>query len=192
MNLLRPSLFLFVVLGIGAASARAGTVSLAYSGRNQDNSFINALGSGSFSFATGATSVTLANLTAFSFGETTTLSDPGLSGSSSYAYGLTSLVSFSATFSATGALTGLSFRTGYANASNGFLNPQYFVLSSLRTNGATSYQSGPDGDVTTGTVAAAVVPAAVPEPASLTLVGLAVGTGGLAACRARRRRAARA
>ena len=182
MKLLRFSVILLVAVAFGTSSAPASLVNLTYSGVNEDNSFIAALGSGSFTFADGTTSLSLKSLTAFRFNQTTTLTDPSLSGSDSYNYGLADLVSFSATLSATGTVTALSFETGYKDAAAGFLNPQYFAVKSLNRNGATFYQSGRDGDVTTGTVVARLAPAAVPEPSSLGLCGLA-GLVGMAARR---------
>lgn len=179
MRLLCWPLFLVVFLAAGPNSAPAGMITLTYSGVNEDNSYISAVGLGSFSFTSGATSLTLGDLTGFSFTQTTTLADPNLSGSSTYTYGLADLVSFAATLSATGTVTALKLQTKYVNASNGFLNPQYLVVGSLGRNGTTFYQSGRDGDVTTGTVIAAT---SVPEPASLLLTGWAgiVSLGGVA------------
>ena len=173
MKSLRFPLILLVALTLGTSSAQASMINLTYSGVNEEIPAITALGSGSFRFATGTTSLTLGSLTAFSFNQTTTVPDVGLPGFGSFTYGLADLVSFSATLSATGTVTALSFRTGYQDASNGFLNPQYFKVSSLSQGGATLTQDGRDGDVTTGTLVATLAMAAVPEPSSLCLCGLA-------------------
>ena len=82
---------------IAPAVAGATTVAFTYSGADPDDGYVTAAGSGTLSF-NGTGALTFASLTGFSFAQTTTLSDPGLTGSGSFAYGLGDVLSFSGVY----------------------------------------------------------------------------------------------
>jgi len=190
MKFLRFATFLLVPLFASTPSTRGAMINLSYSGADEDTSAVRSVGSGSFSFADGSTSLTLANLNSFQFSQRTTITDPQIFGAATFSYGLNDLLSFSATLSAVGKLTALSFKTGYVDPSNSTftpensLAPEYFIVRSLQRNGASTFNGDQLYDeLQTGTV---VTSTAVPEPSSLALFGIAGGVN-LVLGRTRRR-----
>jgi hypothetical protein len=163
------------VLAGAAGPAGAGMINFTYAGTGAGT----ATGSGSFTFADGLSTVTLADLTAFSFSQSTNFGDPVMP---TFTYGLGNLTAFAATVSPGPTLTSLSLTTGNvfpnpAHDSQGrTFAPEAFQVVSLATGGAGTVSPG--GIVTVGTVTQAPV-AAVPAPPTLTLAGLA-GLIGLA------------
>jgi hypothetical protein len=161
--------------------ARADFINFTYTGRG----FGTATGSGSFSFADGLTKVTLADLTAFSFSQSTNFGDLIVP---TFTYGLGNLISFTATIGPGSALTDLSLLTGTAlpnplKDSHGTrFASEFFQVFSLATNGAKT--SSTTENFTAGTVTQAAA-AAVPAPPTL-LLGL-VGAGVTGVARLRRR-----
>lgn len=175
----------------GAASAQITTVNFAYSGTDTNISYpaISA-GTGSFSFASGLTSVGLSDLTAFSF--TTTRDIPTFGFTSTFSYGLSDLSAFAGSFTLSGDINALSLRTFERSAtfSNGSGSGAGFRITSW----STALNSGPADvfytdslnmitNLTSGTV---TVTSVVPAPGAAVMLGL----GGLIA--SRRRRAANA
>jgi hypothetical protein len=164
-----------------ATPARAGLINFTYAGTGVGA----ATGSGSFAFADGLTKVTLADLTAFSFSQSTNFGDPVMP---TFTYGLGDLTAFAATVGPGSTLTGLSLTTGLffpnppTNSQGMHFTSEAFQVTSLATGGASTFN--PTLIVTTGTVTQAAA-AAVPAPPTL-LLGL-VG----AACVARLRRRGR-
>jgi hypothetical protein len=161
-----------------ATHAHAGFINFTYAGTGAGT----ATGSGSFSFADGLTKVTLADLTAFSFSQSTIF--PGEPVVPTFTYGLGNLTAFAATVGPGSTLTGLSLTTGLVvpnppNNSQGtpFLS-ESFQVTSLATGGAST--SNPGVIFTTGTVTQGV-----PAPPTL-LLGL-VGAGVTGFARLRRR-----
>jgi hypothetical protein len=160
-----------------ATHARAGFINFTYAGTGAGT----ATGSGSFSFADGLTKVTLADLTAFSFSQSTNFGDSVVP---TFTYGLGNLTAFAATVGPGSTLTGLSLTTGLVvpnppTDSHGtpFLT-ESFQVTSLATGGAST--SNPGVIFTTGTVTQGV-----PAPPTL-LLGL-VGAGVTGVARLRRR-----
>jgi hypothetical protein len=154
-------------------SGRAGMIDFSYNG----SGIANVSGAGSFSFAGNLMTVALADLTSFTFSDTTT--ESGLT--TTYSYGLANLTAFSATLSTGGLLTGLSLDTNDVAGSNPVFQSERFEVTSLDTDGAETVKN--DGAViSTGTVTQTTAA----EPATLTLLGL--GVASLAGFTWRRRR----
>lgn len=175
------------LLAFAPAMASATTVGFTYAGVDDDDSYVTSAGSGTISF-NGSGALTLANLTGFSFSQTTTLSDPALSGAGTFTYGLGDVLAFAGVFNGS-TFSSLSLRTRTVADPSGFLADQSFRIRSLNANGANA--AFDDGGTDEATVGAVLVTAAVPEPASWTLMIMGVGIAG-AAARGRRRPAVRA
>jgi hypothetical protein len=165
------------VLAGAAGPAGAGMINFTYAGTGAGT----ATGSGSFTFADGLSTVTLADLTAFSFRQSTNFGDPVVP---TFTYGLGDLTAFAATVGPGPTLTSLSLTTGNVfgnpatNSQGMHFAPQAFQITSLATGAASTFNAIVGAPVTTGTVTQAA-PAAVPAPPTLTLAGLA-GLIGLA------------
>jgi hypothetical protein len=165
------------VLAGAAGPAGAGMINFTYAGTG----VATATGSGSFTFADGLSTITLADLTAFSFSQSTNFGDPVVP---TFTYGLGNLTAFAATVGPGSTLTSLSLTTGNVignpptNAQGMHFQPQAFQVTSLATGAASTFNAIGGGPFTTGTAAQAT-PAAVPAPPTLTLAGLA-GLIGLA------------
>jgi hypothetical protein len=172
---------LALLLG-GVGQARAGMISFTYSGTDASGGPQTSSGSGSFSFADSPTSLGLGDLTSFTFSQTTI--DPG-TGTSTYDYSLSDLTAFKATLTTGGLLTGLNLTTDVIVGSNPDITSQSFVVTSLATNGASTFSLG-GGHLQVGTVTPTTT--AAPEPASVTLLGL--GSLGLLGYGWRRRKQA--
>lgn len=163
-------------VSLAGLPAKAGLVTFNFNGVNV---FAGASGTttgvGSFSFADSPTSLTLANLTGFSDVETVNAAFGGLpTRQTTFTFGLGDLTAFSATLTPGGALTSLSLITRPVSSPSPSFIPETFVVTSLSTNGAATFNNIGQ-QLTQGTV----TPAAVPEPA--TLAGAAVaGLFGLA------------
>ncbi len=152
----------------------AGMINFTFAGIDMTSSDLNGtptMGSGSFSFPDGATSVNLNNvanlnnLTGFSFSDTTNYKPYGVT---TFSYGLTDVFFFSATLTPSGTLTSLMLSTAQKNSSdNGlYYQSEAFIVSSLAANQAYSLNLNHAG-VLVGTI----TPAAVPEPTSIVLCG---------------------
>jgi hypothetical protein len=141
-------------------------LSFTYSGQGVGDFGGTSSGSGSFAFADSPTSLGKGDLTSFTFSQTTT--PPGRD-ASTFDYTLSDLTAFSATLTPGGLLTGLTLTTDAVSGSNPEFRPESFGVTSLATNGASTFiASGFQLQVGTVTPAAT----AAPEPASLTLLGL--------------------
>ncbi len=192
MKLARLAAFALLFLLAAASPTRAGLITFTFTGIGDDDQFITAAGSGSIGFAGNSTSLTLANVTSFSFEQTTTSNDPALEFVGTFTYGLADLTAFTATVGASGLFTALTLRTGAEPDPIGFLVPMSFGIRTIRANGAATYV---DTDFTDAVVVGAITQSIpVPEPRSLALawVGLLVGVAGPVLRRARDRRRASA
>ncbi len=174
------------ILALTASSrVEAGFVALTYAGTNVfPGANGTSTGSGNFSFADNPSSLSLAQLTTFGFSQSTTASQPGFpTATGTFTYGLADLLSFSAGFGPGGGLTSLSFTTKAVAASSpgSPFAPESFVVTSLATNGAATFNPA-NQQLQAGTIAA------VPEPASWAMTGIG-GLMGLAYARRRQRAA---
>ena len=159
-----------ILLCTASFAAKADTVNFTYV--DTSTTFGGTVsGSGSFTFAGSPSSISLGNLTSFTF--TDTLVDD--TDTPSFTYGLGNLTSFAATLSGT-TLQTLSLQTGFVNASLPGFFQESFTITSLNTNGATTHSTFDDEIflTSTGTVTASVIPPAVPEPSSIALLGTGV------------------
>jgi hypothetical protein len=169
--------------GVLTGTGRAGFIDFTYSGSEVGGTLTSSVGSGSFTFADSPTTLTLADLTSFTFTQTATSQvDP--SHPSTYNYALSDLTSFSATLTPGGLLTGLTLTTDAVGGSNLGFASESFQVTSLATGGAGTFRADVSSGIqlTAGTVTQTVTP----EPASLTLLGL--GVASLASYAWRRRR----
>lgn len=187
MKTFRLALVLIAFVAATRESA-AGMINFTFAGVDMSGSdeFYGTptMGSGSFSFADGATSVNLNNLAfgpnnlaGFSFSDTTNYKTIG---PTTFSYGFNDLNFFSATLTPSGTLTSLRLSTIQKESDNFFYyQSQAFIVMSLAASEAFSINLGHAG-VLIGTV----TPAAVPEPTSIVLCGLGL-VGALAAGRRR-------
>jgi hypothetical protein len=152
-----------------AGQASAGTIHFSYSGTGLGTS----MGSGSFTFADGLSTVNLSDLTAFNFSQTADF----VGGVTTFSYGLGDLTTFTATVGTGPTLSSLSLDTGFvvpvpfANSSGALYMPEAFQVTSLATGGASTYSRA--GTLTTGTV----MKASAPEPATMSLAAVAALAG---------------
>ncbi|MDR3533785.1 MAG: PEP-CTERM sorting domain-containing protein [Rhodopila sp.] len=168
-----------VVFSAVIGGANAETINLRYVGavteRAQNDFGISDIsGSGVVTFADGLTSVSLSDLTNFSFN----LTMDGSGGTDVDSYGLGDIVDppgFSATLDETGNVTSLTFTTGFG--SGGWFYPGQQLSMDL-VNGSNT------GNFDVGGFSIGTLTADVPEPATLTLMA----TGLLGMLRIRRKR----
>jgi hypothetical protein len=157
------SLLCLSVLSCGIG--RATTLTFAYSG-GQSSIQASVLGTGSFTFATGLTSVGLADLTAFSFSQETTFLDFSLPGfvSSTFTYGLGDLTSFSLTLAGNIPVAFTLDTVQVVGSNPAFLAPESFGVFDSASAGFVGFGSAPDaiGPVTFTT----------PEPSTTALLAL--------------------
>jgi MYXO-CTERM domain-containing protein len=162
-----------------AGGARAGTiVSFSYSGRGgpDDEGFFTT-GTGSFSFASGLSTVGLSDLTSFAFSLEENNPPTPLNIAN---FGLTDLTSFSASVGPGETLTSLTLQTSAVQGSDQTTYPREFSISSLNPPSAFTHLDffGFSVFLTSGTVTISSV--SVPEPSTFTLavLGALIVAGG--------------
>ncbi len=168
-------ILVLVVFGAWGASATATIIAFSYTGdgTNLGCSICFATGSGSFSFADSPTSVSLGDLTGFTF--TQTYTDTSIPASGTYDYGLSDLLSFTATLDSAQNVTDLALVTQYVLASSGPFAAQSFVVASVAdadTDQCDPTQKGGFCErqrLTSGAVTTSVIP----EPATIYLLIMA-------------------
>ena len=173
-QLMQPAMLAAAVLGLMAATAgqaRAGTtVSFSYSGNGgPDNAGFFTNGTGSFSFASGLSTVGLADLKSFTFTmEESTTNDPD---SNTITFGLADLSSFSASVDPGPNLTSLALATDPVQGSSYGSYPREFTISSLNPPDASTYLDfhGLSIFLTSGTITTTL---SVPEPSTFILAVL--------------------
>ncbi len=163
-----------LALMVGAEGrAEAGLITFNYSGRNVfPGQMGNTTGIGSFSFADSRTSLALADITAFSYVQTVTAILGGAQQQTTFNFALADLTRFSATLGPDGVPTSLSLSTRPVPAANPIFVPETFVVNSLRTDGAATFNFIGQ-QLTLGTVTLAPTAAPVPEPSTLVSAGIA-------------------
>jgi hypothetical protein len=177
---------------LATQTAQAATINFSYSGVEASSQGAkNAItsGSGSFSFSDSLTSISLSDLTSFSFSLTTTVfinAFPGSPSIATFNYDLSTLTSFSGSVNPPEFLTSLALATIPVNGINGStFNPESFTVQSLQPNGASVsvFQPGfpTGGAIQIGTVTQVT---SVPEPSTVT--GILLFGGFLGAIRFRR------
>ncbi len=166
-----------LLLAFGANLTRATTLNFSYSGRDVTGSGGSSAGIGSFSFSGAPILVSLADLTAFAFTQTTTL--PVSPGTSSFTYSLSSLTSFSLSLSG-GLPATFSLHTGLSPGDNPLFASESFTVTGLGPTGAFT------GDPIGGPLQVGSVNF-TPEPASAALIGIGLVTASLLARRGLRK-----
>jgi hypothetical protein len=153
---------LMCLFALGVSLASASTVDFSYSGYQESEGY-RAAGTGSLAFPDGLTSVTLPDLTAFSFSGYTNYGTYG--GIWDYSYGLANLADFSL------AVSGLSISEFALDAVRTPNNPPYdfFVLTP-----SPGEFIGNTGVAVEGPITITSFEAAAPEPASFALLGLGI------------------
>jgi hypothetical protein len=167
-------MFALLVVGVAAPRLDASTVTFDYTAPDVGTTAVS--GTGSFSYTGSLASITLGDLTSFTFeldlstpGETP---DPAI-----FDFSQPDLISFSASVSG-GVVTALSLTTDYeaaSNTSNYDENQKDLVVTSLATGGAATYnQDEVLSRVTlydTGTITTQGPGAPAPEPSTALLAG---------------------
>ena len=180
MSIMRRIGLAVAVLGLvtGAAGrGEAGLITFTYSGPSV---FPGApgltTGSGSFSFDDSPTSLALADLTAFDYTLNVTATVPGLPPQTTFNFALADLTTFSATLGPGGVPTSLALSTRPVPATNPAFLPETFVVNSLGTNGAATFNFIGQ-QLTLGTVTVTPTAVPVPEPSTFALAGMACVIG---------------
>lgn len=158
-----------------AGRAEAALISFTYSGPNVFPGLTgNTTGRGSFSFADSLTSLALADLTAFSYVQDVTAIPPftGPPTQTTFIFALADLTTFSATLGPGGVPTSLALSTRPVPAANPFFFPETFIVSSLATNGAATFNNIGQ-QLTRGTVTITPTAAPVPEPSTIVSASIA-------------------
>ncbi len=160
------------VLGLmaGAAGrAEAGLITFTYSGPSVfPGQPGNTTGGGSFSFTDSPTSLAMADLTSFRYVQTVIATFGGTQQQSTFTFGLADLITFSATLRSGGVPTSLALRTRPIPGANPAFVPETFVVNSLGTNGAATFNITGQ-PLTLGSVTATPVP----EPSTIVSASIA-------------------
>jgi hypothetical protein len=185
MRFARPSfaflaIFTLATLLIASRTAHADTVDFGYTGSSM---FEDVTGSGSFAYSGSPSSLSLANLTAFTFTQTI-IDHNGPPTTSTFTYSLVDLTSFSATLSGNTLLT-LSLETDLNFGTNPNYFAESFTVTNLGAGGSSTHSYTPYGPgnepftflLSTGQVTQTGNPSSVPsvpEPSTLALLGTGI------------------